>query len=250
MGKLKIGDKVRFVGDIKKHEQYDNDDNYIGDFMKQHNSFTIGFYEEGDSSTYYTLKENTFWLFNEDELELANNRYKVGDKVKVREDLICGQTYNGELFARDMMDYKGKITEIENIFYNGGYSLKNCDYWHFTDEMLEPVLDNLVLDNPVKEFTIDDLIDAPLGTKITIDNREEFVKIDNKNFEDAEYCLAISEEILENLTLSQEYSFIGYKITKVEIPEYKTVYVDNTKKKMTLKEIEEKLGYEIELVEE
>lgn len=248
MGKFKIGDKVRFIGDIKKHEQYDNDDNYICDFIKQHDSFTIGFYE-GDSSTYYTLKENTFWLFNEDELELANNRYKVGDKVKVREDLDCCRFYGSYTFESFMEKYKGKITEIK-VVWDNSYFLVGCGNCDFTDEMLEPVLDNLVLDNPVKEFTIDDLIDAPLGTKITIDNREEFVKTDNKNFEDAEYCLAISEEILENLTLSQEYSFIGYKITKVEIPEYKTIYVDNTKKKMTLKEIEEKLGYEIELVEE
>ena len=241
MSKFKIGDKVRFVGDIKRHEQYDDNDNYIGDFIKEYPVMTIEVYK----CEAYNVKENDFWSFDENELELVKAfkckpRYKLGDKVKVREDLICGETYGGELFAKDMMEYKGKITEIENILYNGEYTLKDCDYWGFTDEMLEPV----------KEFTIEDLSNAPLGTKITIDNKKEFVKIDNVNFEDSEHCISIGEEILENLTLNQEYSFIGYKITKVEIPEYKTIYVDNTKKKMTLKEIEEKLGYEIELVEE
>lgn len=241
MSKFKIDDKVRFIGNIKKHEQYDDNDNYIGDFIKQYDSFTI----KNFTGLYYELKENPFWSFDENELELVNPKYKVGDKVKVREDLICDKDYGGELFAKDMMEYKGKITEIKNIFYNGEYTLVDCNYWAFTDEMLEPVLDNLI-----KEFTIDDLIDAPLGTKITFDNKKEFIKTNKLDFEDSDYCLTISEEILENLTLNQEYSFIGYKITKVEIPEYKTVYVDNTKKKMTLKEIEEKLGYEIELVEE
>ena len=178
------------------------------------------------------------------------SKYKIGDKVKVREDLVTNELYEKEIFVDEMNIYKGKTTIIENVFENGEYRLVDCNYWAFTDEMLEPVLDNPVLDNLIKEFTIDDLIDTPLGTKITIDNRKEFVKIDNVNFEDAEHCISIGEEILENLTLSQEYSFVGYKITKVEIPEYKTIYVDNTKKKMTLKEIEKKLGYEVELVEE
>lgn len=246
MSKFKIGDKVRFIGDIKKHEQYDNEDNYIGDFIKKYPIMTIEYY----TGTFYKIKENPFWSFDENELELANNRYKVGDEVKLREDLICGEDYGIETFVDEMEKYKGKITQIKKVFSDGEYWLKDCNGWWFTDEMLEPVLENPILDNPIKEFTIDDLEDAPLGTKITIDNKKEFVKIDNKNFEDAEHCLSIGEEILENLTLNQEYSFIGYKITKVEIPEYKTVYVDNTKKKMTLKEIEEKLGYEIELVEE
>lgn len=246
MSKFKIGDKVRFIGDIKKHEQYDNNDNYIGDFIKQYDSFTI----KNFTGLYYELKENPFWSFDENELELVKTKYKIGDKVKVREDLICGVDYGIETFVDEMEKYKGKITQIKKVFSDGEYWLKDCNGWWFADEMLEPVLDNPILDNPIKEFTIDDLEDAPLGTKITIDNKKEFVKIDNKNFEDAEHCLSIGEEILNDLTLEEEYSFIGYKITKVEIPEYQTIYVDNTKKKMTLKEIEEKLGYEIELVEE
>ena len=246
MSKFKIGDKVRFIGDIKKHEQYDNEDNYIGDFIKKYDSFTI----KNFTGIYYELKENPFWSFDENELELVKTKYKIGDKVKVREDLVTNELYEKEIFVDEMNIYKGKTTRIENVFENGEYTLVDCNYWAFTDEMLEPVLDNPVLDNLIKEFTIDDLIDAPLGTKITFDNKKEFIKTNKLDFEDSDYCLTISEEILENLTLNQEYSFIGYKITKVEIPEYKTVYVDNTKKKMTLKEIEEKLGYEIELVEE
>lgn len=246
MSKFKIGDKVRFIGDIKKHEQYDNDDNYIGDFVKQHDSFTIGNFKR----LYYELKENPFWSFNENELELVKTRYKVGDKVKVKEDLVANKLYGKDTFAIQMVKYKGMITQIEKIFDDKEYWLRDCEDWWFTDEMLEPVFNNTVLDNSVKEFTIDDLINAPLGTKITIDNKKEFVKIDNENFENKEYCLTIGESIMKDLTLGTTYPFMGVKITKVEIPEYKTVYVDNTKKKMTLKDIEEKLGYEIELVEE
>lgn len=144
MSKFKIGDKVRFIGDIKKHEQYDNYDNYIVDFINKYNVFTIQYY----TGNYYKIKENSFWSFKEDELELVKSKYKVGDKVKVREDLVFGKDYGTEIFVDGMEKYKGKITEIENIFENGEYTLVDCDYWAFTDEMLEPVLDNPV-DNTV-----------------------------------------------------------------------------------------------------
>lgn len=144
MSKFKIGDKVRFVGDIKKHEQYDNDDNYIGDFMKEHEVFTIEYY----TGTFYKIKENPFWSFNENELELVKSKYKFGDKVKVKEDLVADKWYGRDIFTEEMLKYKGMITQIEDIFENGKYTLKDCDYWSFTDEMLEPVLDNTV-DNTV-----------------------------------------------------------------------------------------------------
>ena len=245
MSKFKIGDKVRFVGDIKKHEQYDNDDNYIGDFVKRYDVFTVGNF----TGLYYELKENDFWSFDENELELVETKYKVGDEVKVREDLICGVDYGIETFVDEMEKYKGKITQIKKVFSDGEYWLKDCNDWWFTDEMLEPV-EEPMLEEPVKEFSIEDLVNDPLGTKITIDNKRDFFKTNKIDFEDSDYSLTVGEEILANLTLDKEYSWIGHKITKVEIPEYKTVYVDNTKKKMTLKEIEEKIGYEIELVEE
>lgn len=245
MSKFKIGDKVRFVGDIKKHEQYDNNDNYIGDFVKKYDVFTIEYY----TGTFYKIKENDFWSFKENELELVETKYKVGDEVRVREDLICGVDYGKETFVIQMVKYKGMITQIEKIFDDKEYWLRDCEDWWFTDEMLEPV-EEPMLEEPVKEFSIEDLVNSPLGTKITIDNKRDFFKANKIDFEDSDYSLTVGEEILANLTLDKEYSWIGHKITKVEIPEYKTVYVDNTKKKMTLKEIEEKIGYEIELVEE
>lgn len=144
MSKFKIGDKVRFIGDIKKHEQYDNADNYLGDFIREYPIMTIETYK----CEAYNVKENDFWSFDEDELELVKPKYKVGDKVKVREDLVRGKNYGIETFVDRLEKYKGKITEIENIFENGEYTLVDCDYWAFTDEMLEPVLDNAV-DNAV-----------------------------------------------------------------------------------------------------
>lgn len=39
-------------------------------------------------------------------------KYKVGDKVKIREDLEVDRRYNKCLFIEDMEKYKGKIATI------------------------------------------------------------------------------------------------------------------------------------------
>lgn len=70
--------------------------------------------------------------------------FKVGDKVKVRTDLIIDNTYgynNGCYFVEQMGKYKGKIYTIENIEREDRYTLnlENDDYWEFTHDMLELV---------------------------------------------------------------------------------------------------------------
>lgn len=64
-------------------------------------------------------------------------KFKVGDKVKVREDLLAEEKYGGCYFASKMSEYKGRISEIEEVKENN-YVLKDCGRWRFTDEMLEP----------------------------------------------------------------------------------------------------------------
>ena len=71
-------------------------------------------------------------------------KYKVGDKVKIREDLEVGRQYGADDFARGMEQYKGKTATIANV-YNNVYHLEVDDddneycTWHWTDEMLEGV---------------------------------------------------------------------------------------------------------------
>lgn len=62
-------------------------------------------------------------------------KFKVGDKVKVREDLVVGNCYGKERFTDWMKKYKGKEIEIEGILKNTYISVG----LHWTDEMLEEV---------------------------------------------------------------------------------------------------------------
>ena len=74
-------------------------------------------------------------------------RFKVGDKVRVREDLEVDKRYGREFFVGGMERYRGEVMEIESTI---GYHLKEDDEnWSFTDEMLEPIEDPLV--NKIEE---------------------------------------------------------------------------------------------------
>ena len=79
-------------------------------------------------------------------------KYKVGDKVRVREDLINNQEYGGEVFVSYMKKYKGKEFGIRNA-WDGGYKLHNINDFVFTDEMLEePAHKEENFDDIIKEI--------------------------------------------------------------------------------------------------
>ncbi len=60
-------------------------------------------------------------------------KYKVGDRVKVREDLIAHKAYGTNIVNDDMFKLRGQIVTIEEI-HSSCYLIKN-DGWAWTDEM-------------------------------------------------------------------------------------------------------------------
>ena len=68
------------------------------------------------------------------------NKFKVGDKVKLRDDLEVGRDYGGITFLRDMKDLQGKELTIDRISRQGNYILKEGRYY-YSEEMLEKVND-------------------------------------------------------------------------------------------------------------
>lgn len=62
-------------------------------------------------------------------------KYKVGDKVKIREDLEDGKEYGKDFFVSEMNFLKGKTVIISDIEYDF-YKLKeDSGKWNWTDEM-------------------------------------------------------------------------------------------------------------------
>ena len=78
------------------------------------------------------------------------NKFKVGDKVKLRDDLEVGRDYGGITFLRDMKDLQGKELTIDRISRQGNYILKEGRFY-YSEEMLEKVNDT------------DDLLEFALG---------------------------------------------------------------------------------------
>lgn len=65
-------------------------------------------------------------------------KYKIGDKVKIREDLEVGKGYNDCTFIKDMEQYKGKIATIYYCYDDDSYDIDLDDgAWFWTDDMLE-----------------------------------------------------------------------------------------------------------------
>lgn len=98
--------------------------------------------------------------------------YKVGDKVKIREDLLVGNNYDGYDFVRSMVKHKVVIINevVDDEFYNVDES--ECAY---TDEMIEclvpststPIsiepLPKFVEGAPIREFSTGAVRDSGEG---------------------------------------------------------------------------------------
>ena len=68
-------------------------------------------------------------------------KYKIGDKVRVRKDLVPGNFYGRVYYSSDMNKFKAMECVVTNI-YDGSYNINDSEYG-FSDEMLEPVDDLL-----------------------------------------------------------------------------------------------------------
>ena len=108
-------------------------------------------------------------------------KYKVGDKVRVRKDLVVDNYYGGVCYVEYMDGFKGRecvITDMDAIAYQIG------DFW-WTDEMLEPVDDLLEYALEKLGMTKEELEDEMDRDKEDIEKAKEMVKL-NKDAQ--AYC--------------------------------------------------------------
>ena len=70
-------------------------------------------------------------------------RYKIGDKVRVRKDLVPNSEYGGVCYVEFMDKFKDKECVITNMD-DTSYRINNSEFW-WTDEMLEPVDEGALL---------------------------------------------------------------------------------------------------------
>ena len=132
-------------------------------------------------------------------------KFKVGDRVRGTKNKMYGVT------NQDM--YKGRIVRIRD---DGNIDIEVLEhkskeqigrrYYYLDPEWFELV-----------DYTYEDLKKNPIGTKITFEDGEVFVKNGEDKFESpSNYTYIGNLRSLEHYTLG--------KIIKIEEPEYKTVY--------------------------
>lgn len=148
-------------------------------------------------------------------------RFKVGDKVRVRKDLKCGEYYmrDGETkdsFIGDMKELMGKVVTIDKITESGKYRIVEHRY-NWTDEMFEP--DVVKIEKVEKrEPKVGDRIrmttcycnakTGMVGTIIGVRNGIVEVKFDNK-FSGGHACGGKCEDGFGHNVFPKHFEIIG-----------------------------------------
>lgn len=175
-------------------------------------------------------------------------KYKVGDKIKVRSDLKVGKMYGAHQFVPAMVEYVGKTMTIKEVTGND-YHLKEDDgEWCWTDEMLKDSLKSILEPCMVVKMRNGTLNMVMMGNDrsiFLIGRCKGYVYL--KGYDDnLKYRFGVTDfDIVEiyglsynpqkSMDISTECRYLLWKRDEV--------------KKMTVAEIQEALGYKIEIME-
>ena len=112
-------------------------------------------------------------------------KYKIGDKVRVRKDLVPNSEYGGVCYVEFMDKFKDKECVITNMD-DTSYRINNSEFW-WTDEMLEPVNEGALLEYALEKLgmTKEELEDEMNKDKEDIEKAKEMVKL---NKDTQAYC--------------------------------------------------------------
>ena len=105
-------------------------------------------------------------------------KYKIGDKVRVRKDLVPNSEYGGVCYVEFMDKFKDKECVITNMD-DTSYRINNSEFW-WTDEMLEPVNDLLEYALEKLEMTKEELEDEMRIDKEDMVKAIEIVRLNNE----------------------------------------------------------------------
>ena len=192
--KYKIGDIAKVRNDLQKGEMYDDCEvlegmldytglMYIIDKIDIDGTYRLKTIGNPEDTNYYawhedmlepvTMKNNLKQYTHVDEMKGGNSvKYKIGDLVKVRDDLQEDKMYGGCSSIDDMLKFRGTLDFIENIDDDGDYHLANNNNpYVWSEEMLEPVV---IKNNSKHEMKEKNSMEYKIGDVVRIkDNLQE-----------------------------------------------------------------------------
>lgn len=150
-------------------------------------------------------------------------KFKVGDKVRIKENLKKGNNYKYYV-NHTMQSLAGKIVTIKKIddIYLLSYNIEEDDgKWNWTEDMLEE------LKKPTKE----ELLKMPEGTKVITDKKEnnEFIFDGRDIFENEDEDYFYNIDVNEDLSL--DAGDCGTKIIEIQTQKYETCWKENYQNK-------------------
>ena len=134
-------------------------------------------------------------------------KYKVGDKVRVRKDLVPGNKYDDVIYVSNMDKFKNEECVITSTD-NEAYCINGLGYW-WTEEMLESVDDLLEYALEKLGMTKEELEDEMNRDKKDIVFIEKCIKDNEKR---KEYCKKFDSDCngCEVRRFKDKYEKYGY----------------------------------------
>ena len=134
-------------------------------------------------------------------------KYKVGDKVRVRKDLVPGNKYGDVIYVSNMDKFKNEECVITSTD-NEAYCINGLGYW-WTEEMLESVDDLLEYALEKLGMTKEELEDEMNEDKKDIKFIEKCIKDNEKR---KEYCKKFDSDCngCEVRRFKDKYEKYGY----------------------------------------
>lgn len=168
----------------------------------------------------------------------------VGDIIKGKKDNGYGYTNEGMTKAR-VLNVNGSEMRIEVLEHENKGCIGNKTTVANTCTRFELV--------SARKVTKKELLDMPIGTKITTDAKKYnvYVKVDEDCFRNEAADFINDCDIEDDLTLDVCDEDYGTRIIKIEEPTYSTIYDYSTEaKEMTVAEIEKALGHAVKIIKE
>ena len=174
-------------------------------------------------------------------------KYKVGDKVRVRDDLVIDRIYGVDRFVEGMKALRGSVVEISCTIGEWGYGIKGSVFC-WTEEMFEGKVKSTMTKSDLKTGMI----------VTTRDGSEYWVLKDNTigydSFVDVNYkkCIpfhSYSEDFKcyihpekSDIIKIEEPEFFNPKASRVLLWEREEI------KEVTMEEVEKKFGCKVKIV--
>ena len=164
-------------------------------------------------------------------------KYKVGDKVRVRTDLIVDKIYGADKFILSMCKFKGKICTIKEICDKCYLFEEDDDEWYWTDEMLEDVSDNNV--GEIKARTVDVADNSKEFHDAFVEMidfaKEHLTKEQFNEFIYTIYTCGIENVCITEIPVYENVEYHGCVLWKrIKSVEYKVEYNHESKKRVII----------------